>query len=289
MGIIRHNITLKEQAQKSYSKSAPDQKDFSKYNVSVDGSEFEEYSFTGTKEQIDEQEQKELDKASFTPSSSKVTEQTTIECGKSITTTKSRQEGDLWVLQVRAQKLIQSLTPEQTETQESQEKQYGSKEHPKIVNTSVTAIQQSILFKEPYKSWDATLLGALKQYINGASPLTPYPMGVDSDGNPQQGFLQDILPLDADVEKAIKNPVYYVPSVTITISYWSETPISNMGQIGQEKAPSAGNFEIVEPYISVFMGASSSTVEGGGYQVQETYNIGQYDRDMLATTTTTTN
>lgn len=56
MGIIRHNITLKEQAQKSYSKSAPDQKNFGKYNASIDGTEYEEYSFTGIKEQIDAQE-----------------------------------------------------------------------------------------------------------------------------------------------------------------------------------------------------------------------------------------
>lgn len=111
MGIIRHNITLKEQVQKSFSKSAPDQIAFSKYSASIDGSEFEEYSFTGTKAQIDAQEQKELDKASFNPSSATVTEQTTIECGKAVTTTKTRQEGDLWQLQVRVQRIIQTLSP----------------------------------------------------------------------------------------------------------------------------------------------------------------------------------
>ena len=283
MGIIRHNITLKEQAAKSFSKSAPDQKEFAKYNVSIDGSEFEEYSFTGTKEQIDEQEQNELGNAFVNPSLETVTEQKTIEVGKAVTTTKTRQEGDLWQLQVRVQKLIQTLQPEQkTEKERIQEEKHGSKEHPKIVNTSVTAIQQSILFKEPYKNWTADKLGALKQYINGASPLTPYPFGIDNDGNPKQGFLQEFLPLDAEVELAMKNPVYYVPTVTITISYWSKEPVSNMGQIGQEKAPTGGNFEVQEPYVSVFMGASSSTVEGGGYQIQETYNIGQYDRQMLA-------
>ena len=158
------------------------------------------------------------------------------------------------------------------------------------MNTSVTAIQQSILFKDEYKDtnkWDAQKLGALKQYMNGASPLTPYPQGIDSDGNPQQGFLQDILPLDANVEKAIRCPVYYVPSVTISVSYWSKEPVSSMGQIGQEKAPSGGNFQIGQGYVSLFMGASSSPAEGGGYQIQETYNIGQYDKDMLASGTTT--
>ena len=150
------------------------------------------------------------------------------------------------------------------------------------MNTSVTAIQQSILFKEPYKSWDAEKLGALKQYINGASPLTPYPKGIDSNGNPKQAFLQDVLPIDKDVEKAIRCPVYYVPSVTITVSYWSSSPVSSMGEIGQEKKPSGGNFEIGEGYISLFMGASSSPADGGGYQIQETYNIGQYDKEMLA-------
>lgn len=287
MGIIRHNITLKEQAAKSFSKTAPDQNKFAKYNVSIDGSEVEEYSFTGTKELIDEQEELELSQAEFKPSSETVTEQKIVECGKCITTTKSRQDGDLWVLQVRVQKLLQSLAPTQTATPTEQKNKFGSKEHPKIVNTSVTAIQQSILFKEPYKSWDAEKLGALKQYINGASPISPYPCGVDADGNPLQGFLQDVLPLDADVQKAIRCPVYFVPSVTITISYWSETPISSIGQIGQQLEPSAGNFSIQAPYISVFMGASSSTVEGGGFQVQETYNIGQYDADMLTSGTTT--
>lgn len=150
------------------------------------------------------------------------------------------------------------------------------------MNTSVTAIQQSILFKEPYKSWEAEKLGALKQYINGASPLTPYPKGLDSSGNPQQAFLQDVLPIDDDVKKAIKNPVYYVPSVTITVSYWSSNPVSTIGKIGEEKQPSGGNFEIADGYISLFMGASSSPADGGGYTIQETYNIGQYDKDMLA-------
>ena len=111
MGIIRHNITLKEQAAKSFSKSAPDQKNFARYGASIDGSEFEEYSFTGTKEQIDAQEKAELNKASFNPSSATVTEQTTIDCGKSVTTTKTRQEGDLWQLQVRVQRIIQTLSP----------------------------------------------------------------------------------------------------------------------------------------------------------------------------------
>lgn len=113
--------------------------------------------------------------------------------------------------------------------------------------------------------------------------MTVVPNGLDDDGNPKNKFLKDIL-LHSDpyVISAIKNPVYYVPSVNITVSYWSETPVANMNGIGTQKAPSGGNFQFSAPYISVFMGASSSPAEGGGYQVQETYSIGQYDPDMLS-------
>lgn len=285
MSIIRHNINLQEQVSRTYTRTAPKTDNFNKYNASVDGSEYEEYSFTGTKEQIDEQEEIELNNASFSPVSYSVTEQKIVECGKSVTTSKTRSEGDLWTLQVKVQKIIQTLTPEgeseATATAEEQEKKFGKKEHPKIVNTSVTAIQQSILFTEPYKSMDAKKLGAIKQYMSGASEFSVVPIGMDSAGNPQNGFLKDICPMSQEVLNAMKTPVYYVPTVTVTVSYWSQTPVSSIGNVGQEQAPSGGNFQLSPGYSSVFMGASSSPVEGGGYQIQETYTIGQFDFNML--------
>lgn len=282
--ILKHNINLKSQVNHVFSKTAPDSKSFMGYSVSVDGSEYEEYSFSGTKAQIDEQEEIELSKAAFTPYSGSGTEEKQIIAGKSVTTTKTRIEGSIWTLSVRISNIIQTLNVNsESEQKEKQEKKFGSKTHPKIVNTNVTAIQQSILFKEPYKSWTPEELGALKQYINGASPLTRIPKGIDSSGNAQNAFLNDILDYSKpEVAKAIKTPVYYVPSVNISISYWSETPVSNMGNIGQQQNPSAGNFQIAAGYISVFMGASSSPADGGGYQIQETYSIGQYDPDSLA-------
>ncbi len=289
MSVLKYNINLKEQVQRTYTKTAPTQEELHGFNVSV-SDETIEYSFTGTKEQIEEQLEEELNKAYFNPSSATVSEATILEVGLSVQATVSRSEGEMWNLQIRTGKLLQTLEATQSEVEQQQKEKYGTPDRPKIVNTSVTAIQQSILFKEPYKSWDAEKLGALKQYINGASPLTVIPNGLDADGNPQNKFLKDILlHTDPNVLKAIKNPVYYVPSVNITVSYWSETPVANMNGIGTQKAPSGGNFQFSAPYISVFMGASSSPAEGGGYQVQETYSIGQYDPDMLATSTTTTN
>ena len=281
--ILKHNINLKSQVNHVFSKTLPESKSFIGYSVSVDNSEYEEYSFSGTKEQIDAQEEAELSAATFTPVSGNSDEEKQVIVGKSVTTTKTRIEGGIWTLSVRISNLIQNLSATENEEIEKQEKKFGSKEHPKIVNTSVTAIQQSILFKEPYKNWAPEELGALKQYINGASPLTRIPKGLDSSGNPQNAFLSDILDYNKpEVAQAIKTPVYYVPSVNITVSYWSKTPISNIGSIGQQQNPSAGNFQIAAGYASVFMGASSSPADGGGYQIQESYSIGQYDPTMLS-------
>lgn len=284
--VLNYNIKLQEQPNRVFSKSAPDSKNFAKYSASIDGSEFEEYSFTGTKEQIDAQEKVELDKANFQPkSNNSVTEQTTVVAGLSVTTTKTRQEGEIWSLSVRVANILQTLTPEEEPTEEQQQQQefkFGSSGNPKLVSTSVSVLQQSILFKEPYKNYGAEELGALKQYINGASPMTPIAKGLDSSGNPINGTLQDILPMNDEVRAAIKNPVYYVPTANITVSYWSSSPVSDFGSIGQQREPSGGNFKPAEGYISVFMGASSSPADGGGYQVQESYSIGQYDPEMLA-------
>ena len=59
-----------------------------------------------------------------------------------------------------------------------------------------------------------------------------------------------------------------------------------MNGVGSQKSPSGGSFQFQAPYVSLFMGASSSPAEGGGYQIQETYSIGQYDPDMLGGGTT---
>lgn len=281
--ILKHNITLKRQVNHVFSKTLPESKSFLGYSVSVDNSDSEEYSFSGTKEQIDAQEEAELAAATFTPVSGNSEEEKQVIVGKSVTTTKTRIEGSIWVLNVKISNIIQTISATEAEKKDKQEKKFGSKTNPKIVNTNVSAIQQSILFKEPYKNWSPEELGALKQYINGASPLTRIPKGLDSSGNPKNAFLSDILDYNKpEVAQAIKTPVYYVPSVNITISYWSETPVSNMGNIGQQQNPSAGNFQIAPGYISVFMGASSSPADGGGYQIQETYSIGQYNPTMLS-------
>ena len=285
MSIVKHNIKLQKQVNHSFSKTMPENKTLAGYNASVDGSEYEEYTFTGCKTEIDAQEQLELGKANFEPHTGTATEAKQVEVGTSVTTTKTRSEGEIWTLTVRISKIMQTLevaTQTEEQQQQQQEQKHGSKAHPKIVNTSVTAIQQSIMFREPYKNWSAEQLGALRQYMSGASPLTRIPKGVDSSGNAQNAFLQDILEYNDDVKNAIKTPVYYVPTVNVTVSYWSRTPVTSMGAIGQEKAPSGGNFQISNGYISVFMGASSSPAEGGGYTIQETYSIGQYDKDMLA-------
>ena len=288
MSIVKYNIGLQKQVNHSFSKTMPENKTLAGFNASVDGSEYEEFTFTGCKTEIDAQEQLELGKADFKPYTGTAAEAKQVEVGTSVTTTKTRSEGEIWTLTVRVCKIMQTLeVATDEEKQQQQEQKFGSQKHPKIVNTSVTAIQQSIMFREPYKSWSAEQLGALRQYMSGASPLTRIPKGVDSSGNAQNAFLQDILPYDDKVKAAIKTPVYYVPSVNVTVSYWSSSPVTSIGTIGQEKAPSGGNFQIANGYTSVFMGASSSPAEGGGYTIQETYSIGQYDADMLASSGST--
>lgn len=120
MSILKTNINLTEQVSKSFTKNLPDTAEFANYSVSIDSSEFTEYSYTGTKEQIDAQEELELAKASFNPSEATVTETEIINVGTAISTTKTRQEGDLWNLQVKVQRILQTLSPDTSQGTGSQ-------------------------------------------------------------------------------------------------------------------------------------------------------------------------
>lgn len=282
--VIKHNIKLKEQVTRSYTTTRPANSAFVGWSV-TNSPESVEYSFIGNKSEIDAQEARELAQASFSPISGTVEVTEIHKVGKSVTTTKTRKEGDIWELNVKINDIQQTLEPAEAPTEDSKEakeqkEKYGEPEHPRIVNTSVSTVQQSILFHQKFKGLDQKTLGYIKQWMNGASPYTVLPSHTDSEGNTINDYLTNLCPMTEDIKFAIKNPVYYVPTVNITISYWSATPITSTANIGQRVTPTGTGFNIQKPYISLFMGASSSPAEGGGYQIQESYSIGQYDEDL---------
>lgn len=260
MSEINYSITLEEQPTRVYYKENPSTYYISSISYEIDASEYEEYSFTGTKDEIDTRFTIELNSSSN---------------NWQVQATKTRMSGNLWELKIRKNKLRKKedssdITAEQ---QAALESKLGSEQAPKQTSVSITAVQQSILLHKNYENYSGDKLAAIKMYMNGATP------GEKVGTSKGVMRLSDIIPIDdAAVKFAIKNPTYYVPSMSVTYSYWSATKKTDMTNIGKEKNPPG-----VTPqtgYKSIFMGQNSSPVEKG-YRVEETYVIGQFNEGIF--------
>ena len=140
----------------------------------------------------------------------------------------------MWNLKVRRNAVRKKEDEEVTEEQQSaQENKWGSELAPRQTSVSITALQQSILNHKRFESYPPDNLAAVKMYMNGASP------GEKVGTSRGVMRLDEIMHLtDDDVQFAIKNPTYYVPSMSITYSYWSASKKTSMEGIGQKKRPS---------------------------------------------------
>lgn len=256
---INYNITLKEQPTHTSVKVSPSQKWLTDNKYSVDSSEYEEYTYTGTYEQILNQRDNALSGSS----------------SEQVTTTITRLNGGLYQLQVRTSPLIKQEEEEEEEEISPEEKEHGSLTNPKQLSISITAIQESVLNHPKYASLSAQQRGAIKAYMNGAMEGQKV-----ADTNGQAIRLGQIMPMHDDlVQLALKCPTYFVPTIAVTLQYYSSSPETNVGEIGKEKAAPGGFGKLPEGYKSIFMGCTSSP-QGKGYLVQESYTIGKFNTEL---------
>ena len=168
---IQYNITLQQQPTLTSVSVNPSQEWLTDNKYSVKGSEYEEWSYTGSEKEIKEQQEAELAEGNNQAQ---------------ITTTITRLNGNLWQLQVRKAPLIKSeaeATPE--------EQEHGSKDNPKQLSVSITAIQESVLNHPKYANLTPEQRGAIKAYMNGASAGQKV---ADKNGNPIR--LHQIMPIN---------------------------------------------------------------------------------------------
>ena len=254
---IKHNITLQQQPTLTSVSVNPSQEWLTENKYSVKGSEYQEWSYTGGETEIKEQQQKELRQGGSS---------------YQITTTLTRLNGNLWQLQVRKSPLIKQPETEVT----PEEKESGSQANPKQLSVSITAIQESVLNHPKYANLSPQQRGAIKAYMNGAMEGQKV---ADEYGKAIR--LGQIMPMsDSLVQLALKCPSYYVPSIAVTFSYYSTSPVTQIAGIGEQKDPPSGGFsKLPEGYVSLFMGCSSSP-QGNGYLVQENYTIGKFNTEL---------
>ena len=264
MSVLKYSISLEEQPGKIIYKENPSTRYLGTIDYEVDASEYEEYSFTGNKDEIDARFSSELGAG-----------------GRSwqVQATKSRLNGSLWELKIRKNKIRKKEDDEEIteEQQQAGESKWGSELAPRQTSVSITALQQSILNHKRFENYPPDNLAAVKMYMNGASP--------GEKVGTSRGVLRldEIMHItDEDVQFAIKNPTYYVPSMSVTYSYWSASKKTDMEGIGQEKNPPG--VSVPEGYTSVFMGLSSSPLEKG-YKIEENYIIGQFNKTLFEDTT----
>lgn len=260
MSNLNYSVTLEEQVTRTYFKENPSAYYLSTIDYEVDASEYEEYSFTGNKTEIDAQFETELARGGTR---------------WQVQATKTRTAGNLWELKIRKNSVRKKENEEEPtpEQQAAGESKWGSEQAPRQTSVSITAVSQSILLHKKFETYSGDKLAAIKMYMNGASS------GEKVGTSKGVMRLSDIIPIDDDAVKlAIKNPTYYVPSMSVTYSYWSASKKTDMSKIGTEKNPPG--VTPPEDYKSIFMGQNSSPLEKG-YRVEETYVIGQFNEEIF--------
>lgn len=270
MSTIDYSISLTKQPAWTKYKEKPSAKDMENTEIAVDNSEYEEYSFTGKYNDVLSKRNSEISTASSIPSSPPYSW-----TGLQVQTTLTRLNGDLWELKVRKNRLYAKAGTGEDENdhsdQEAQEAANGSEANPRTYSTSIEAIQESILNHEKYDSVPPDNLAAIKMYMNGAG-------GSEKVGT-SSGVrrLDELMHITDDlVQLAIKNPTYYVPSMTITYSYWSTKQVQDMSGVGKPGTPPGPGLKLPKGYLSLLMGVDSEP-KGSGYVIKKTYLVGKFN------------
>ena len=92
-------------------------------------------------------------------------------------------------------------------------------------------------------------------------------------------MLNEIYPYKSSLVKfAIKNPTYYVPSMSVTYSYWSASKKTSLEGVAKPKDPPG--VTVPQGYTSLFMGSKFFTVRERDIEVEETYLIGKINKEV---------
>lgn len=258
-GTIAYSISLEKQPTWTIYKESPSSEELSLENKYVDSSEWEEYSFTGFRPEIEQQRATELASGN----------------GWQVQATQTRLNGEIWELKIRKSPILLREDDDEDISQEEQEaleSKYGSVDKSKQTSIDITAIQESILNHDKYKDIPPDNLGAIRMYMNGS--------GAGEKIGTSMGTLRldDLMHLtDPLVQLAIKNPTFYVPSMSVTYSYWKAQKQDDISDIGTRQKPKG--VDIPEGYISLLMGRSSSPVEKG-YRIEESFLIGKFNPEL---------
>lgn len=271
MSKIDYSISLEKQHTWTIYQEAPSSALLEKYQIVADNSWYEEYSYTGSRAEVEAQKAIELASASSNFSK----DMSLNWSGLQVQTSMTRLQGELWELKVRKNLLKTRNGEDDTHADaDAMAAEFGDEENPKTLSVAISAIQESILNHEIFEDYTAEQLGALKMYMNGAT-------GGEKITNKEGKSitLKTIISPDSnDVKFVIKNPTYYVPSISITYSYWSFSRDDSTKEIGKPTTDIPGGFNPPAGYTALFMGRAS-TKEGSGYKVEETYLIGKFNKE----------
>lgn len=271
MSKIDFSISLEKQHTWTIYQEAPASSLLEKYQITTDNSWYEEYSYTGLRTEIEAQKAAELASASSSFSS----DMPLSWSGLQVQTTMTRLQGELWELKVRRNPLKVTNGEDDTHSDaDAMTAEFGDAENPKTLSVAISAIQESILNHDIFDDYTPDQIGALKMYMNGAT-------GGEKITNKEGKsiMLKSIISPDSnEVKFVIKNPTYYVPSISITYSYWSFSRDDSTKEIGKPATDIPGGFKPPTGYTALFMGRASSK-EGSGYKVEETYLIGKFNKE----------
>lgn len=291
---IHDNISLEQQPQIVLFTQIPNNQEFSNNMLETTG-DYEQYIYTGNKEQIDAKYQELVDSYS-------------TDGTKRITLTRTRKEGYLWELSVKLEQLLAKAkeeepdepdtpsdpedpdTPEEPEEEEEEEEitpaeeeflegKYGSAGKLRLQSVSVALQSQDIFFHDRYKDLDSRTLGAIRMYMNGSTETDIIP---DPNDPSQTIILKDIIPGDNDLVKlALKYKTYNVPNITLTFTRFSKTRPAINTNIPTFSEGSINGITIPKGWQAMYSGGGASlTNEGKGYTITDTYTIGKFPTEL---------
>lgn len=265
---IHENISLELQPQIVKFASVPSQEYINQNHLKATG-DYESYSYTGNKEQIDD----------------KYAELRAIygsQTSKKASLTRTRMNGYVWRLEVKVEDL--EVVPEEISAEEEERlsRKYGTKGNPKLKSMQISNLQQDILTHPEYDAVLPINLGVIRLYQGGAveSDLIPNPT------DPTQAMTcGDYMSYDDKlVQWALKYKNYIVPNITLTFTYFSrqkpqiDTSIPRFYDSGEVFC---GTYSAPAGWNCMFGGrGSEATEEERGFVVTETYTIGKYPLEL---------
>lgn len=268
---LHYSVGLEQQPQITKFTTVPSQQYINSNHLVATGN-YEQYSYTGNKTQIDEKYSQLVLGATNS---------------NKISLTRTRMNGETWKLDVRIDELVtqiedpetagQNMSPQQ---EQEMSNKYGTETNPSLKSVNVSLTEQDILNHPMYDTVPPINLGVIRLYQDGAveSDMIPNPE------DPSQAYTcGDFMHFDDDlVQMAIKYKSYLVPNITITYGYFSKTrPTIDLNVPKFVTGSLPGGLSIPSGWQAMFCGrGSEATEEGKGFVVTETYTVGRYPTEL---------